>query len=371
MEAGALMPPGFRDEDAPVLMGESGDAPRGIPALVYFKTSGSSGEPKWIGLSREALRVSADVVNRHLGVEASSVWALALPLEHVGGFGVVMRAMQAGCGLERFERKWSALEFVEWLASVQVTHLSLVPTQVHDLVTTGLRAPSSLRAVVVGGGCLSLADGRAARELGWPVLASYGMTEAGSQIATQGLELLDSPYSPEPLGLLPCWEARRGESGRIEVRGEALFRGWIRRETSGWRFEERQGDWFVTSDSGSVEDGEIRINGRADSLVKILGELVDPKVIEVEIIAASAGRISALEIAVVAVDEASAGKRLVVVHERSVPSEAIESALLSYHAQCPGFRRIRATVAVDGIPRSPLGKPLATELSRIASTAEN
>jgi O-succinylbenzoic acid--CoA ligase len=371
MEAGSLMPPGFRDEDAPVLMGESGDVSCGIPALVYFKTSGSSGEPKWIGLSRDALRVSADAVNRHLGVEASSVWALALPIEHVGGFGVVMRAVQAGCGLERFERKWSAPEFVAWLASVQATHLSLVPTQVHDLVTAGLAAPSCLRAVVVGGGCLSLADGRAARELGWPVLASYGMTEAGSQIATQGLELLDSPYSPEPLGLLPCWEARAGGSGRIEIRGEALFRGWLRQESSGWRFEERQGDWFVTSDSGSVEGSEIRIAGRADALVKILGELVDPAEVQAEIVAASAGAIGERELAVVAVDDARAGKRLVLVHERSVPSEAIESALLSYHAQCLGFRRIGATVAVDQIPRSPLGKPLASELSRIAEEAVN
>jgi o-succinylbenzoate---CoA ligase len=371
MEAGSLMPPGFRDEDAPVLMGERGDAPRGIPALVYFKTSGSSGEPKWIGLSREALRVSADAVNRHLGVDASSVWALALPLEHVGGFGVVVRAMQSGCGLERFVRKWSAPEFVAWLASVQATHLSLVPTQVHDLVSAGLAAPPSLRAVVVGGGCLSVADGRAARELGWPVLASYGMTEAGSQIATQGLELLDSPYSPEPLGLLPCWEARAGGSGRIEIRGEALFRGWLRQESSGWRFEERQGDWFVTSDSGSVVGSEIRIAGRADALVKILGELVDPGQVHAEIVVASAGGIHERQLAVVAVDDARAGKRLVLVHEGSVPAATIGSTLLSYHAWCPGFRRISATVAVDQIPRSPLGKPLASELSRIAAEAVN
>jgi o-succinylbenzoate---CoA ligase len=371
MEAGSLMPPGFPEEDAPVLMGESGDVPHGIPALVYFKTSGSSGEPKWIGLSRDALRVSADAVNRHLGVEASSVWALALPVEHVGGFGVVMRAMEAGCGLERFERKWSAPEFAAWLGEKRATHLSLVPTQVHDLVAARLHAPSGLRAVVVGGGCLSVADGRAARELGWPVLASYGMTEAGSQIATQGLELLDSPYSPEPLGLLPCWEARSGTSGRIEIRGEALFSGWLRHGKSGWRFEEREGDWFVTSDSGTVEGRELGIAGRADALVKILGELVDPAMVQAEIVAASAGAIGGRGLAVVAVDDARAGKRLVLVHEQSVPSAVIEAALLSYHAQCPGFRRISATVAVAAIPRSPLGKPLGSELSRIAAEAAN
>jgi O-succinylbenzoic acid--CoA ligase len=369
MEAGSLMPPGFRDEDAPVLMGESGDVPCGIPALVYFKTSGSSGEPKWIGLSRHALRVSADAVNRHLGVDASSIWALALPLEHVGGFGVVLRALQAGCGLERFERKWSAREFTGWIEGARATHLSLVPTQVHDLVAAGLRAPSSLRAVVVGGGCLAVEDGRAARDLGWPVLASYGMTEAGSQIATQGMELLDSPYSPEPLALLPCWEARAGSSGRIEIRGEALFSGWLKREDSGWRFEERGGEWFITSDSGTEEGRELRITGRSDALVKILGELVDPVAVQTEIIAASEGRIGAREMVVVAVDDARAGKRLVLVHEGSLSPATIEAAVGAYHARCPGFRRISATVAVDRIPRGPLGKPLASGLSKIAAEA--
>ena len=371
MEAASLIPPGYRDASAAVLMGEGGDAPRGIPGLVYFKTSGSTGEPKWVGLSRHALQVSAAAVNRHLAVDASSVWALALPLEHVGGFGVVLRALEAGCGAERFERKWSGPEFTSWLGAVRATHLSLVPTQVHDLAAAGLRAPASLRAVVVGGGCLPPADGRAARELGWPVLASYGMTEAGSQIATQGLELLELPYSPEPLDLLPCWEARSGPSGRIEIRGELLFCGLLRHGGSGWGFEEREGDWFVTADTGTVEGRQVRIAGRADARVKILGELVDPAVVLAEIVAASAGGIGGRELAVVAVDDVRAGKRLVLVHEDSVSPDLIERTLTTYHSCCPGFRRITATVPVGRIPRSPLGKPLASELSRIAADALN
>ena len=74
------------------------------------------------------------------------------------------------------------------LADRGVTHTSLVPTQVHDLVKADLRAPETLKAIVVGGGHLDAATGRLARTLGWPVLASYGMTEAASQIATQTLE---------------------------------------------------------------------------------------------------------------------------------------------------------------------------------------
>ncbi len=109
------------------------------------------------------------------------------------------RAFAAGCGFSEFGRRWDAPAFAAWLAENQVTHTSLVPTQVHDLVAAGVQAPVSLRAIVVGGGHLDAATGRAARALGWPVLASYGMTEAASQIATQGLDSLKTLYQPAPL----------------------------------------------------------------------------------------------------------------------------------------------------------------------------
>lgn len=371
MEAGALIRPGFWEEDTAVLMGDDSPLPAGIPGLVYFRTSGSTGEPKWIGLGRAALQASAAAVNAYLGVDSASCWVLTLPLDHVGGFGVVARTWQAGCRMVRFEGKWNAGSFAAWLAAEGGTHLSLVPTQVHDLVAGGFRAPESLRAVVVGGGILSEATGRAARELGWPVLASYGMTEACSQIATQGPEVLDSPYVTEPIGLLPCWEAREGEGGRIEIRGAALFSGILRRESEGWKYEERSGEWFATSDTGMVDARGIRISGRADALVKILGELVNPLAVEEEILAFAGKGMAPGEVVVVPIEDARAGNKLVLVREQSTDGEVIRRALESYHALCPGFRRISSVVVVAQTPRSPLGKPLRKELSRIVTERVN
>ena len=364
MEASALIRREFWESDGPVAMG--GSLPTDLPGLVFFRTSGSTGEPKWIGLSRRALLASAEAVNRHLGVGSSDVWALALPLEHVGGFGVAARAWQAGCRLEVFGRKWQAPDFARWLGGVGATHLSLVPTQVHDLVAAGLRAPASLRAVVVGGGALAAATGRAARELGWPVLASYGMTEAGSQIATQGLELLETPYVAEPLDLLPCWDARCEEDGRIAIRGEALFDGMLLRDGEGWKYEERRGEWFATSDIGVVEGRSLRVTGRADTRVKILGELVDPLAVEAEL----AGRIAG-GFVVLAVADERAGQRLVLVREAATDPAEVASALAAYHSACPGFRRISEVAVVAEIPRGPLGKPLRRELARIAGLLAN
>ncbi|HEY1120498.1 MAG TPA: AMP-binding protein [Haloferula sp.] len=359
MEASFLTRPEFWQSDAPVMMGGGPDVD--VPGLVFFRTSGSTGTPKWIGLSRRALLVSAAAVNRHLEVTPASCWALALPIDHVGGFGVVARVFESGCRLAEFGRKWNAAEFAEWIASVGGTHLSLVPTQVHDLVTAGLRAPANLRAIVVGGGVLAEATGRAARELGWPVLASYGMTETCSQVATQSLELLDSPYHTLPIELLPCWEVQVNDDGRIMVKGEALFSGMLISGDDGWKYEERRSEWHVTSDSGRIEGRNVFLTGRADTHVKILGELVDPVAVETELLALSSRR----DFAVVAVADSRAENRLVLVHEGDALGFA--EVLAAYHSSCPGFRRISVCVPIGRIPRSPLGKTLRKELSQIAA----
>jgi O-succinylbenzoic acid--CoA ligase len=360
MEARALTGPEFWESDTPVMMG--GGPAVDVPGLVFFRTSGSTGAPKWIGLSRRALLVSAAAVNRHLGVTPASCWALSLPVDHVGGFGVAARVFESGCRLVEYGRKWNAADFASWLATSGATHLSLVPTQVHDLVAAGLRAPESLRAVVVGGGVLAEATGRAARELGWPVLASYGMTETGSQIATQGLQLLDLPYVPLPIPLLPCWEGRADDDGRILVKGEALFSGILVADEDGWKYEERRRQWHLTSDTGRFEGRSLFLTGRADTRVKILGELVDPAAVESELLALSPRK----DFVVAAVPDVRAGHRLVLVHEGD--DSFLSFILAEYHAACPGFRRIAACLPIERIPRSPLGKPLRKELSQIAAS---
>jgi o-succinylbenzoate---CoA ligase len=360
MEASLLTGAEFWESDASVMMGGGPDVD--VPGLVFFRTSGSTGTPKWIGLSRRALLVSAAAVNRHLDVSRSSCWVLALPIDHVGGFGVAARVFESGCRFAEFGRKWNATEFATWIASVGGTHLSLVPTQVHDLVASKLRAPESLRAIVVGGGVLAEATGRAARDLGWPVLASYGMTETCSQVATQGLELLDSPYHVLPIELLPCWEAQVNDDGRIMLKGEALFSGMLVSGEDGWKYEERGSEWHVTSDSGRIEDRNVFLTGRADTHVKILGELVDPVAVETELLALSSRR----DFAVVAVPDFRAGNCLVLVHEND--GSGLAEAVDAYHMTCPGFRRISACLPIERIPRSPLGKTLRKELSQIVAS---
>jgi len=323
-------------------------------SYVLFQTSGSTGQAKWIALRKEALLLSARAVNTWLDVDAGSVWGLALPIGHVGGFGVVARSYVAGCGFSEYEGKWDAVRFAEWMESKAVTHVSLVPTQVHDLLAAGLKGGPSLRAVVVGGGRLANEVGQVARDAGWPVLASFGMTEACSQVATQRMDSLDRLYADCPLELLPIWDLEQTEEGLLRLRGETLFAGTV----EGGKYHVREGEWFTTSDRVAVSGRAIVPLGRADTMVKVMGELVDVEAVERHFMEVAAGRVPEGGFAVVALPDGRREHELVGVFE----GEEVAVCVEDYNRQVPGTERIERWCVVAVFPRAELGKIRKGEL---------
>ncbi len=124
-------------------------------SLLYFQTSGSEDVPKWVGIPRGAFLHSARTVNQHLEVTPDDRWLIAVPVYHVGGFSILARCHESGSAFFHMDEKWSPERFVARCRQENITLASLVPTQVFDLARAGLEAPSSLRAIVVGGGSLS------------------------------------------------------------------------------------------------------------------------------------------------------------------------------------------------------------------------
>ncbi|GAA5482820.1 AMP-binding protein [Haloferula sargassicola] len=354
MEEALLMDPAFWAATTAHAPGaEFPEVEGDLPGLVYFQTSGSTGEPKWIGLTREALLLSAAVVNRHLGVTGDDTWGLLLPLHHVGGFGVVARAFEAGCRLSRLPGRWDPVTALDWLTREKISHCPMVPAQVHDLVAAGLRAPAELRTIVVGGGSMSDELGRSARGLGWPVLASYGMTEAGSQIATQSLEQRQLPFHAAPIPLLPHWQACGGPDDRLEIEGAALFSGMLTPSAGRLRYQPRAPGRFATTDRVQLDGREITVLGRSDRRVKVLGELVDLDSIE-----------SRFESSIlVALPDPRRGSRLVLVTSLAASGEQVAA----FNREVAGPWRIDAVLHCDELPRTPLGKPDRRAAGRLAS----
>ncbi len=333
----APLPPGFWTTKELVIL-QNPRAPQPLPSVLpaaglLFATSGSTGQPKWLRHTTASLLASAAAVNQFFQITADDVWLRALPLFHVGGMGIEARAQLSGSRVVELAGPWDPAALVHQLGAERVTLCSLVPTQIFDLVATGLRAPSSLRAVIVGGGHLPPSLQAQAKALGWPVLASYGLTEAGSQVATE---------RDGALVLLESWAARCNAQGCLELKGPALASDFW--QGTSWQPLTTDG-WFTTADLVHLEGRNLTWLGRADATVKILGELVN-----LDLVQQTLSQLAGHPVCVVAVPAERSGHRLF-----ASPLEA--NVLASYHATCPPFARVEAAFPAELIASSPLGKP--------------
>ena len=315
-----------------------------FPGDLWLASSGTGGRLKLIALSRGAFEASARAVNGHLSAGANDVWINPLPLFHVGGLGIVVRAALAGCAWAEFAG-WDPVLFVRRASEVGATLSSLVPAQVHDLVRAGCSAPSALRAVIVGGGALDETLRAEAQSLGWPLLPSYGMTEACSQVATAALGASDCSRLP----LLSHVQARTDDAGVLELRGPSLLTGWMIFDTDGrprWEDPKRDG-WLRTADRAELHGRELRVLGRLDDLLKIRGELVDIAALE----RALQARVRSGTVCLRARKDARNGFALDVVAENPAAADEARAALDVF----PPFARPEA-VEVGPIARTALGK---------------
>lgn len=250
-----------------------------IPLQEHFwiSTSGTSGKPKWVALSRKAILTSAKAVNCHLQSTENDVWIHALPDFHVGGLGIWARAFLSKVKVHDYKKheKWNPFSFHKAAKEQKATLTSLVPTQVYDLVIQNLPSPDHLRAVVVGGSALSETLYMKARLLGWNLLPSYGCTETASQIATADLSSLKNREYPALKALLHVF-VKSNMTGKLCVNGDSLLTGYgIDNGRTIEFYDPKKEGWFETEDNGAVNGPCIEVYGRENTYVKIGGEGVN------------------------------------------------------------------------------------------------
>lgn len=322
-----------------------------IQSSVVLPTSGTSGSAKFVILTKAALLASAAAVNRHLGIRTEDRWLAGLADFHVGGLGIHARAYLSGSGIVTIPwDSWGGdgRDFVRALQENEITHTSLTPTHLHDLVREGAKAPSCLRVLLLGGGRIDGPLTTAARGLGWPVRASYGMTEAGSQIATANNDEISN------LPIIPVWETRITEDGRLALRGPALFAGYAEKVDETWHFRTGKDPdgWFVTGDRCAIDNGQLRFLSRADTLVKISGELVSLSVID-ELASSMANELG-VNAAVVAIPDKRREHALITCIESANIDTITFLEKLNRHLS--GLEQIQSICVLDTLPRTALGK---------------
>ena len=282
------------------------------PTAVAVTTSGSGGAARTVLLPASALLASAAATHDRLG--GAGHWLLALPAQHVAGLQVLVRSLIAGTRPVALDLTagFSAEGFTEAALALRGArrYTALVPTQLTRLLSTpgeaGVRALEALRrfdAVLIGGAATPLSLRERAAAAGIRVVTTYGMSETAGGcvydgVPLDGVTVQIPPRDHAPLALTtdpnvqdhdpssPRDHARlatpdSASGGRIWLGGPMLARGYL--DAPGdpaFSVDPGGNRWFRTDDAGVLDNGQLRILGRLDSMIITGGVNVSPGSVE-------------------------------------------------------------------------------------------
>jgi O-succinylbenzoic acid--CoA ligase len=314
------------------------------PEPLVIATSGSTGWPKRVVLSREAMRASALATQDRLG--GPGRWVLNLPPTHVAGVQVLYRSVVAGTDPVLLESGFeNAREHISGRS-----YISLVPTQLLRVLRDRnggageVKALAGFDKVLVGGGPLDPVVRSQANRDGIWVVQTYGMSETCGGCV----------YDGYPLDGVEI----RIEDGRVQLRGPMLFDGY---DGEPERTEAAFADgWLVTNDLGHLEDdGRLWVDGRDDDMI-ISGGM---KVPAAAVAAMLAKDWAVRSVEVIGVPDPEWGERVVAVVAAGDPiTLAGVRDLVEPREWAP-----RQLVLVEEIPELPNGKPDRLTMKKLAA----
>jgi O-succinylbenzoic acid--CoA ligase len=321
-------------------------------ALVLF-TSGTTDEPKGVGLTLGNLVASATASAFRLGTLPSDRWLVCLPTYHMGGLAPFVRSALYGTTVV-VQRAFEPSETARLLADHDVTGVSLVPTMLKRLVDAGWTPEDELRTVLLGGGPADpdLVERSLARAI--PVCPTYGMTETASQIATALPETAGSYHDTvgQPLVCTDVAVVADGEPvgpntrGELVVSGPTVTPGYLDADATDAAFGEYG---FHTGDRGyRDEDGRLWVVGRVDDRIVTGGENV-----ETEAVADAIRDLDGVaDAAVVGLPDEEWGQRVAALVVGAVDTDTVTDHCRTELAPYEVPKTVRL---VEELPRTPSG----------------
>ena len=243
-----------------LFVGAAADLPARVEQRVALvvETSGSSGRPKRVALSADALLANAAASESALG--GPGQWVIALPTHYIAGLNVLTRSLAAGTEPVTVDGEhFTAAGFVAAVKRMSSPDrfTSLVPAQLATLLDdpVATAALAGFRRVLVGGQALPAPLRQRALDAVIPVVRSYGSSETSGGCVYDGV----------PIGQTEA----RVVDGEVQLGGPSIAEGYVGDpELSAERFVEESGTrWFRTADAGTVVDGRLSISGRRDDVI--------------------------------------------------------------------------------------------------------
>ena len=347
---------------------------------ILMYTAGTTGFPKGVMLSHNSFSIyvlenvsPADPVSEEGNI-------LTVPLYHVAGIQAMMAAIYGGRTLV-MERQFEPGEWMGLVETEKVNRAMMVPTMLKQLMDHpefSKHDLSSMKVITYGAAPMPLEVIKKAVELfpGVSFINAFGQTETASTITTLGPEDHDITGTEEEKEkklkrLSSIGKAMsdiemkivdeegndlpQGEVGEIVARGPRVMSGYWKDEEKTEKTIDKDG-WVHTGDMGYVdEDGYFFLAGRATDMIIRAGENISPE--EVEAVLYAHPKIS--EVAVIGVPDEDWGEVPMCVAVLKPGETCTPEELMEYcRANLASFKRPRAVVFVDELPRNPMGKVL-------------
>lgn len=350
-----------------VALGEAqlpNEVPPGTAAVVT--TSGSTGVPKSVVISRNALISSAYATAARIGEGA---WLLAVPATYVAGVQVVVRALLADREPAVVAGPFRPEPFAAAARGMASHHngarvptfTSLVPAQLQRLLdaadadATVAEALRSFEAILIGGQALAPSVAERAEALGARIVRTYGSSETSGGCVYDGVPL-------DGVGMAIV-------DGEVRLSGPMLAEGYLgepERTASVFSTDADGTRWYRTGDGGEVADGVLRVTGRLDNVIVSGGVNVSLDRVE-----AVVRGIPGFEAAVVvAIPDAEWGQGSAVVVPGMVPADeraGLDRVRAAVGAEVGAPARPARVIAVDELPALSSGKPDRVALRRALS----
>lgn len=270
----ALLPVPAAEAQAPAGRDRLGPVPRNV--AVVIETSGSTGVPKRVMLSTDALLASSAASSVALGGDGQ--WLLALPAHYIAGVQVLVRSIAAGTEpVVLPPGHFDPAVFAEYAGRLDhpLRFTSLVPVQLARLLDAAaadagiLAVLTRFTGILVGGQAVSAELVDRADRAGIRLLRTYGSSETAGGCVYNGV----------PIGNTVV----RAVDGQLEISGAVLAEGYLDdADRTLDRFVDEAGvRWYRTGDLGSVAaDGRVLVSGRADNVIISGGEKVSLDAVE-------------------------------------------------------------------------------------------
>lgn len=326
------------------------------PATMLY-TSGTTGRSKGAVTSHHGLASNAMALHDIWRFGPDDVLLHGLPIFHVHGLFVAMHCAMLSASTMIFLPRFDVDQVVKHLP--QSTVMMGVPTHYIRLLDDK-RFDSALcpaiRLFTSGSAPMTeIVHEQFEDRSGHRIVERYGMTEAGI--------ITSNPYDGDRLAgtvgyALPGFELRvcdddgnalaPAETGTVEIQGPGLFSGYWNKPDK--TEEAYHGSWFITGDVGSLsDDGRLTLEGRSSDMIISGGYNVYPK--EVELLLDELPGV--VESAVVGLPHPDFGEAVAAFIVGDPDEPAIRAEVDS---QLANFKRPKAYVGLDALPRNTMGK---------------